>query len=291
MLIRGLTEEQVAEILKSRTLMREFTVRVPSAASAEPSHRADPEHSEHSSAVDAPRNPAEVLPTNLEVKDYAQHAHGSAFTVEQIDVVMGEMIQPGQTLCDLALHTVLLIEGHAYEREASVVERVMAEKWPVEAYFETGDLQPLVRSGLTVLSIENSLDPVGRTLKFFLPLVNEVFLDRKVDDKVSYRNWRFRPGQKVRLQMPTEFLEGRIVVPLDAVVREGADAYVFRQNGQALERVPVVIDHQSATHVVLGKGSRVYPGEVIATNQAYQLNLMLRQSESAQQPHSHDHDH
>ena len=34
----------------------------------------------------------------------------------------------------------------------------MAEHWPVEAHFETGDVRPMVRSGLTVLSIENSLD-------------------------------------------------------------------------------------------------------------------------------------
>ncbi|MFO0917288.1 MAG: hypothetical protein U0872_03115 [Planctomycetaceae bacterium] len=65
----------------------------------------------------------------------------------------------------------------------------------------------------------------------------------------------------------------------------------FARTAKRLERVPVVIDHQTVTHVVLGKGSRVYPGEVIAVNQAYQLNLMLRQAESSSPAHDHDHDH
>src|SRR5262249_38603790 len=120
---------------------------------------------------------------------------------------------------------------------------------------------------------------------------NEVFLDRPVASGISYRNWRFRPGQKVRLKLPVEFLKDRMVVPLDSVVREGANAYVFRVNGRRLDRVPVVLQHQDLTHAVLGRGSKLYQGETIALNQAYQLNLMLRQAESASTPHDHDHDH
>ena len=277
LLIRGLTPEQVQEIVDSKTLLREFTVRVPR----------PPQAAAHS--AEQPEAPAiDGLSTAL--SEYTSHDHGYVYTVEQIEVVLGEMTRSGMTLCQLALHTVLLIEGRAFEREASMVERAMAENWPIEAHFETGDSSPLVRTGLSVLSIENSLDPAGRTLKFFLPLINEVFLDRTLPNGVSYRNWRFRPGQKVRLLLPIEHLRNRIVLPLDAVVREGADAYVFRVNGRLLERVPVVIEHQDTMNVVLGRGSRVYAGDVLAVNQAYQLNLMLRQSE-APAVHEHDHDH
>jgi multidrug efflux pump subunit AcrA (membrane-fusion protein) len=280
LLIRGLTQEQVQGIVESRTLLREFTVRVPMPPVA--TTLAAEDRREHS---DEPVQPAAL-------SEYTTHEHGLVYTVEQIGVVLGEMVRSGEVLCELALHTVLLIEGRAFEREASLVERALAERWPVEAHFETGEAQPLVRTGLTVLMIENSLDAAGRTLKFYLPLVNEVLLDRELAGGVSYRNWRFRPGQKVRLLLPAEFLRDRLVLPADAVVREGADVFVFRQNGRRLERVPVVIEHQDTLRVVIGRGSRLYAGDVVAVNQAYQLNLLLRQSEQASQGHSdHDHDH
>lgn len=281
LLIRGLTDEQVNGIIESKTLLREFTVRVPKPAARVDTDEHESEETESHAEL--------VKPTGL--TDYTQHAHGTVYTVEHIEVVMGEMVRTGERLCQLALHTMLLIEGRAFEREASAVERVMANKWPLEAHFETGDLQPLVRKGLSILWIENALDSSGRTLKFYLPLANEVFLDREVAGGVSYRNWRFRPGQKVRLLLPMEFLKDRIVLPLDAVVREGADAYVFRANGRLLERIPVVIEHQDAMQVVLGRGSKVHVSDSVAINQAYQLNLMLRQAESAHAVESHDHEH
>jgi len=279
LLIRGLTDEQVREIMESKTLLRTFTVRVQ-----------NPPHLDHAPDEDHPPAAAKVDIKPAALTDYPEHPHGDVYTVEKIDVVQGELVRAGDRLGDLALHTMLLIEGRAFEREASNVERVMANKWPVSAHFETGDSQPLVRSGLTVLSIENSLDAAGRTLKFYLPFANEVFLDRQVSPGVSYRNWRFRPGQKVRLQLPVEHLEKKIVIPNDAVVREGADAFVFRVNGRKLERVPVVIAHQDMTHSVLGRGSKITDGDMIAMNQAYQLNLILKQA-SAPQSHGHDHAH
>ncbi len=279
LLIRGLTEDQVQGILRTKSLLREFTVRVPRPPEARP--LSEPEHPPEDHAVIQAVTPAGL-------SDYASHDHGTVYTVEQIDVVQGELVRSGDPLSHLALHTVLLIEGRAFEREASLVERALKERWPVEAHFETGDRLPMVRKDLKVLSIENSLDSAGRTLKFFIPLVNEVFLDQKVGE-ISYRNWRFRPGQKVRLLLPTEFLPERMVLPTDSLAREGADAFVFRMNGRKLERVPVVIDYQDAVHAVLGPGSRIHPGDVVAINQAYQLNLMLRQAES---PHAgHDHEH
>lgn len=283
LLIRGLTEAQVAAIQESKTLLREFTVRVPQRPRQESDHQDQPQPDHGETTADL------VKPAGL--TDYTQHAHGTVFTVETINVVLGELVRTGDRLGELALHTMLLIEGRAFEREATAVERAMQNKWPLEAHFETGDLQPLIRGNLTVLSIENALDAAGRTLKFYLPLVNEVFLDREVAHGVKYRNWRFRPGQKVRLMLPVEHLTGRIVLPLDAVVREGADAYVFRVNGKLLERVPVVIEHQDVTNAILGRGSKIRDGDYLAVNQAYQLNLMLKQTEAGGGGHDHDHDH
>lgn len=81
LLIRGLTEEQIAGIQESKTLLRQFTVRVPQPAQHEKTEGHDDDH-----GADHQESTADVVrPTGL--TDYTQHAHGTVFTVEKIDVV------------------------------------------------------------------------------------------------------------------------------------------------------------------------------------------------------------
>ncbi|MFO0917287.1 MAG: hypothetical protein U0872_03110 [Planctomycetaceae bacterium] len=69
LLIRGLTEDQIAEILQSRTLMREFTVRVPFPPDSQRPHPADGDrHDQSGTVTDA--NPASESSTSIS-QDYA----------------------------------------------------------------------------------------------------------------------------------------------------------------------------------------------------------------------------
>lgn len=76
--------------------------------------------------------------------------------------------------------------------------------------------------------------------------------------------------------VPVNHLTGRFVLPADAVVKEGADAYVFRMNGKLLERVAVRIESLDSREAVLANDGALYPGDFVARNQAYQLNLALK---------------
>ncbi len=51
-----------------------------------------------------------------------------------------------------------------------------------------------------------------------------------------------------------------MVLPTDAVVKEGADAFVFRQNGKLFERVPVVIAYEDAAIPFLPMVARSHQG-------------------------------
>lgn len=300
LLVRGLSPEQIHKITETKTLIRQFTVRVPSAAVVE-------DH-EHSETIHTHPDPSRLLPVSLKEKSPQkppesplpsaphlkehEHDHGSIYTVETLTVSLGKLVQPGEELCQLASHTVLLIEGQAFERESALVTRALEEAWPITVIFESGESEKVVRKDLRILYVNNSIDEEHRVLKFHLPLVNEVVRDNPGANGLMYRTWRFKPGQKVRLLLPVEKLTERIVLPADAVVKEGPDAYVFRQNGRLMEQVPVTLEQLDPRDAVLKNDGSLFEGDEVARNQAYQLHLALKKAQGAGGGgHHHDHDH
>jgi hypothetical protein len=139
------------------------------------------------------------------------------------------------------------------------------------------------------------VDGLSRIQKFHIPLVNQVLRATTGDDGILYHAWLFRPGQRVRLSIPVEKLIKRIVLPAEAVIQEGADAYVFRANGKQLERVAIVLEHLDARTAVIKNDGTLTPGfDLVAKNHAYQLNLELKKKlgEGGGGGHSHEgHNH
>ena len=217
------------------------------------------------------------------------------YSVEKIDVFPGKLVQPGDVLVELALHTELDLTGQAFERDSPMILQTMQEKWAITATFETADGTPLVRDDLKIRYLESTVDGVSRIQKFHIPLVNQVLRETSSDAGIVYHAWLFRPGQRARLSIPVEKLAERIILPAEAVVQEGVDAYVFRSNGKQLERVAIVIEHLDArTAVVKNDGTLMPKFDVVAKNHAYQLNLELKKKlgEGGGGGHSHEgHNH
>ncbi len=289
LLVRGLSPEQIRTIVDTKTLIRKFTVRVPLAVPVK-----DQEHPETAADnSDATR----LLPVSLRTETPSaphlkDHEHESIYTVETLNVSLGKLVQPGEELCQLASHTVLLIEGQAFERESALVTLALEQAWPITVIFESSETENVVRKELQILYVSNAIDEEHRTLKFYVPLANEVVRDNPGANGLMYRTWRFKPGQKVRLLLPVEHLKERIVLPADAVVKEGPDAYVFRENGKLMEQVPVTVEHLDPREVVLKNDGSLFEGDEVARNQAYQLHLALKKAQGAGGGgHHHDHDH
>lgn len=288
LLVRGLSPEQINTIVESKTLIRRFTVRVPGGA-ATPADVKPLAATENDRASDTSlAGPVKVDPKDAEPVD-------RVYSVESIAVYPGKLVQPGDGLVELAQHTVLDITGQAFERESPLILRTLQENWPVEATFETSDGTPLKREGLKIRYMESSVDGQSRIQKFHIPLINQVLRATTGDDGIVYHSWLFRPGQRVRLSVPVEKLTQRIVLPAEAVIQEGPDAYVFRENGRRLERTAVVIEHLDARTAVIKDDGALTPGfDVVAKNHAYQLNLELKKKlgEGGGGGHSHEgHNH
>jgi membrane fusion protein, heavy metal efflux system len=174
-----------------------------------------------------------------------------AFEFQELKVEVGQQVQVGQALCILANHQSLSIKGRAFPDEIQLLERTFKERWPVQVDFQDDTAAGWDESKQTffIRNIANNFDPVNRTFAFHLPLENQSRVIKHNDGTKLV--WRYRPGQKVRLGVRVEEVKNVFVLPADAVVRDGAEAYVFTQNVNTFERKGVVVLFQERGHVVI----------------------------------------
>jgi multidrug efflux pump subunit AcrA (membrane-fusion protein) len=276
--VLGLTAEQVDKIESSKQLIRSFLVATPEIAS---------EIKQHRGAVPI------IQQTSQREEQADDQKPAWSYTVESIDVFPGKRVQIGDGLCSLAFHASLFIEGQAFEKEGELVARALQQEWPLTARFETSADQPLKRQSLKILFMDNMVDESTRTFRFFVSLPNEILVDNKGELGETYRSWRFKPGQKAELDVPIELFKGVIVLPADAVVKDGLDTFVFIANGNKFERQAVEVTTQVSGKVVIANNGSLFPGDTVAMNNAFQLNLAIKKaSGQGGGGHGHEgHDH
>jgi len=215
-----------------------------------------------------------------------------ALEMQELKADLGQQVEAGQALCLLADHHQLYIEGRGFRQEIRLVERAAREGWDVEVEFleETDAGWPALEQRFQVRQISNSLDRESRTFTFYIPLANSA--REYVQNGRTFRAWRFRPGQRLRLRLRVEKIDNVFVVPAEAVVREGPEAYVFHEKGDAYYRVPVHVLHEDRRQVVIAPGpddEGLKPGNRIADRGALQLNRVLKSKGGELPPGYHMH--
>jgi len=149
LLLHGLAESQVEQILASRTLLHTVAVRAP----AEP--------------------PLPAHPTLL---------------VQELLVEQGQHVNAGDTLAILVDHETLLIEGEAFEQDLPRIVAAAKEKRPVTAVLETKSGPATRLDGLALASVSSRVDPESRALHFYVTLPNEKVAAGSGDDRfVTWR--------------------------------------------------------------------------------------------------------
>ena len=253
LLLHGLSEDQVDQIVESRQLLQSLTIRAPS-------HDCPTCHTDH------------------------------PFHVQLLDVQVGQQVTAGDPLCVLADHCEVYIEGTAFEVDLEHLRDAAADETPIAADILVSTRRQHAVEDLKLLYLADQVDRESRALHFYVPLPNEIVLDRR-QDLHRFVQWRYRPGQRVELRVPVERWTERIVVPAKAVVNEGAESYVYRQSGDQFHQVPVHVEYRDKTSVVVANDGTIAPGEVIAGNGAFQIHLALKnKSGGAVDPHAgHSH--
>lgn len=277
--VLGLSSEQLDNIVTTKQLMRTFIIAAPELST---------EIKQHLPQI------ASIQQTSGTMQQIASPTTDTewTYTVDSIDIFPGKRVQIGDNLCNLAFHFALFIEGQAFEKEGDQVSAALVNAWPVAARFEASTPEPFVRKNLRILQIDNTIDPVARTFRFYVSLPNEVLLDSVGPLGETYRTWRFKPGQKAQLDVPVKHLSNVVVLPADAVVRDGLDHFVFCANGQRFDKRAVQLLLSANGQAVIANDGGLFPGEVVAANNAYQLNLAIKKAAGqGAGGHGHDHDH
>lgn len=215
---------------------------------------------------------------------------GIAFELQQLNAELGQQVQAGQLLATLANHSSLYIEGHAFKREATHLETAAQNGWSINVEFAEDDREtwPELNQSFEIRHLSNSIDSDSRTFDFYVPFQNQARTYKK--DGETFVVWRFRPGQRVRLYVPVEEMKDVIVLPSAGVVREGPEAFVFQQNGDLFNRLPVQILHEDRLNIVLANDGGVTPGLFLAQNAAASLNRVMKaQAASGMQADVHVH--
>ncbi|RLS43825.1 MAG: MchE protein [Planctomycetota bacterium] len=236
--------------------------------------------------VDVVAPPPLALPPSVTVvaSPAAANASDIVYEVQELKVDLGTQVQAGQLLGVLSNHGLLYIVGHAFKREASSLERAAREHWPIRVEFAEDDAAswPALDQTFEIRHLSNTVDLMSRTFDFFVPLTNQSRSYTK--DGKTFVVWRYRPGQRVRLHVPVEELKEAIVLPAAAVVREGPEAYVFRQNGDLFDRRPVRVLHEDRLNIVIANDGSVAPGWYLAQGSAASLNRVLKAQSASGTP-------
>jgi multidrug efflux pump subunit AcrA (membrane-fusion protein) len=258
LLLHGLDEAQVEDILAKRTLLRNLTVSVPE-----------------------PREP------DAEQKAVRQ----PSYEIRLLKVALGQSVTAGETLAVLCDHAELFIEGNAFDKDVAAVNRAVEKDWPVRAVIESDEVEAQVISRLKILYVSGTVDPESRTFHFYVRLPNNLLRDAVGDDGHRFISWQYKPGQRVQLTVPVEQWRDRIVLPVEAVAQDGVETYVFSPNGDHFDRRPVHVEYRDRFSVVIANDGSVFPGDAVALTGAQQMQLALKnKSGGGIDPHAgHNH--
>jgi multidrug efflux pump subunit AcrA (membrane-fusion protein) len=256
--LHGLSDSQVKQIETERRLLRELQIFAPS----------NDGHSEEEL-----RLASHVIPTGLIQQKAPAPAH--PLILQDLVVHKGESINAGETLCILTDYDELFIEGMAFEQDLQQLRRASNLGWKVDAIVENSGSETQVIEDLEIAYLANRVDEASRTLNFYVRLPNEVTKDQRANGN-RYVEWRYVPGQRMQLRVPVEELPDQIVVPVEAIASEGAETFVFQQNGSHFDRVPVHVKYRDQHSAVIANDGSLFPGDVIAMQGAHQMQMALK---------------
>ncbi len=256
--LHGLSDQQVEQIANERRLLSELKIFAPS----------QDEHPENEFKL----TEALFQPVSL---SQTSPRHTVPLIIMELNVHKGQSVKAGETLSVLVDYEELNIEGLAFEQDINQLRRASEQSWTVDAIFERPGSKSLIVEGLEFSYLSNQVDMNSRTLPFYIRLPNEITKARRADGN-RYIEWKYLPGQRLQLRVPTEEMPNQIVLPVDAVAREGAESFIFQQNGNHFDRIPVHVKYRDQYSVVIANDGSIYPGDVVAMRGAHQMQMALK---------------
>jgi multidrug efflux pump subunit AcrA (membrane-fusion protein) len=205
--------------------------------------------------------------------------------VHAVAVAPGDMVSAGDDLLSIANPRSLRLVAHPAGGETAALLAALRSSQTVSA-------KPLVAGSgpdladLTLLTVTANADdePVA-----YLTVENSELRNLEREGR-TYRSWNLRPGLRYMLRVPTEQLDDVVVLPVGAIVQDGAETQVFVRNGSDFLPAKVVLAYRDHEVVVLGKKSEIFPGDEVVVSNAFALKLALNAGDGGADAH-HGHAH
>ncbi len=264
LILHGLSEAQIDQIEKDRHLVSEIAVYAPNA-----------NFDSYEVRIAKPLIQSVSL-TSAKEDTGSTDQGNTPLIVQELNVSKGGFVQAGDTLCVLVDYRELFIEGRAFEHDAIELAEAAAKNKKLTAVLEGNGKKLETINDLTISYLDNRIEPDSRAFHFYVGLPNRVIQDTKASDGRRFLSWKFKPGQRMQLQIPVEEWTDRIVLPVDAVAQDGAEYFVFQQNGDHFDRRPVHVEYQDQYSVVIANDGSLFPGDVVAFAGAHQLQMALK---------------
>lgn len=292
--LHGLSEQQIDDIATNRRLLRDLQIVAPS----RDTHGPD-EFKLSSSGVQPVSLKSRIRDEQAGQSAAAGHTaddhqsgnSNSPLILRDVLVHKGETVAAGATLAVLADYSELYIEGRGFEQDSDLLLQSGRNNWKVGAVFDGTANTSKVLDGLDFVYSANEVDVESRSLSFFVALPNRIAREVPSPNGQRFIDWEYRPGQRVQLRVPVEEWVDQIVLPVEALAREGAESFVFQQNGAHFDRVSVHVKYRDSSHAVIANDGTLFPGDVVARLGAHQMQMALKnKSGGGADPHAgHNH--
>lgn len=278
--LHGLSESQVQHIATDQRLLRDLQVVVPFPDQHTHDELKLTQLRVHQTSFQPGQAPAEAKPKP-----------SVPLIISELNVHKGQAVIAGETLCVLSDMRQLYIEGHAFEQDAAILELAANNNWPITAIQPSHDQSVKPVENLRVTFLDNRVNTETRALKFYVGLPNTIVRTTQSEDGQRFIGWKYKPGQRMQLRIPVEEWTDRIVLPIDAVSKEGADYFVFMENGKHFDRKAVHVEYRDQFNVVVANDGSLFEGDVVALTGAHQMQMALKnKSGGAVDPHAgHNH--
>lgn len=285
--LHGLTHEQIERIETERRLLTEIRVYAPRPDDHD--HKHEHENLFQLSDGHAVRQTAFIEDNQGGPADVRGDA-SSPLVVKQLTAHKGLSVTTGDVLCVLADYSLLSIEGQAFETDASAVAEAKRRGWKATAMIEQDGLESEIE-GLEIAYLSNEIDPAARISRFYVALPNDVTEDVHNAFRQRFVAWKHRPGERMQLRVPVEQWADQLVLPTEAVVKEGPNSFVFQRRGNRFVRIAVHERYRDRRSVVIANDGSLASGRSVALRGAYQMQLAIRANAGgAVDPHAgHEH--
>ena len=269
LLVRGLSQEQIDEIILSKKLLRSVIVSVPE----------------------------DLIPPQLNAGTIMKEAP-ETFLVESLLAKPGSMAQTGDDLCELSFHAIVVVEGQAYEKDLPSIRKAIGNQTMLNLTIGPVGSQELI-SGQSIAYLSNHVDSATNTYPFYIYLHNEILdLETPGYQSTGYALWKWKPGQRAHIEIPDVKFENSIVIPRGALAIDGLSNFVFRWNGvvehdhgeedgadhsghdheimDEFQAIEVIVIHMDRRRAVIARSDKLSLGDRIAFNNANQLLFAMQ---------------